>query len=169
MKRIYLIGFMASGKTTVGKLLAKKLELDFIDLDSFIEKRFFKSVSQIFQDEGEERFREIEQNALREISDFENVIIATGGGTPCFFDNMKLMNQIGTTFYLYFDELSLIKRLELTNKKKRPLIANLSKEQLIQYIQKTLPKREVFYNQSNYIIKGTDEELVEQIVELFKK
>ncbi len=169
MQRIYLIGFMASGKTTIGKLLAEALNLDFIDLDFLIEKRFHKSVSQIFQQEGEKRFREIERNILQEVSEMENVVIATGGGTPCHFDNIKLMNRTGITFYLYFTPLALTQRLELTNKAKRPLIANLSKKQLIEYIEKVLPQRETYYNQADYKVQGTDDELVKQILNIVNK
>lgn len=159
---------MGSGKTTTGKWLAEKLNLHFIDLDLFIEKRFFKSVSQIFQEEGEKKFREIEKKCLLEVSEFENVIIATGGGTPCHFDNMGLMNRTGTTFYLHFSAKELTERLELTNKKTRPLIAKLSKEELLNYIQKTLPEREIFYNQANYTIEGKNENFVEKIIEIVK-
>ncbi len=169
MKRIYLIGFMGSGKTTIGKLLAEKLDLGFIDLDFFIEKRYLKSISDIFKEKGEKTFREIEKKCLEEISAFENVVIATGGGTPCQFNNIKTMNNTGTTFYLYFNEKSLAERLELTNKKTRPLITLFSKEELLEYIKKTLSEREIFYNQANYKVQGTDKELIKQIIELVNK
>ena len=97
MIRILLIGFMAAGKTTLGKALAKELGLQFIDLDHYIECRYHSTVSQLFADRGEEAFRQIERNMLHEVAEFEDVVISTGGGTPCFFDNIEYMNQQGIT------------------------------------------------------------------------
>ena len=90
MTRILLIGFMAAGKTTLGKALARDLGLQFIDLDHYIENRFHCTVAQLFTERGEEGFRQIERTMLHEVAEFEDVIIATGGGTPCFFDNMNI-------------------------------------------------------------------------------
>ena len=92
MKRVFLVGYMGAGKTTVGKELAKLAGLSFIDLDYYIEGRYHKAVSQIFAERGEEAFREIERNMLHEVAEFEDVLISTGGGAPCFFDNMEFMN-----------------------------------------------------------------------------
>ena len=100
MKRIFLIGFMGSGKTTLGKALSRQLGIDFIDLDLYIEARYHKTIREIFAESGEERFRQIEKSLLHEVADFENVIIAAGGGTPCFFDNIDYMNAHGTCIYL---------------------------------------------------------------------
>ena len=100
MKRVFLVGYMGAGKTTVGKELAKLAGLSFIDLDYYIEGRYHKAVSQIFAERGEEAFREIERNMLHEVAEFEDVLISTGGGAPCFFDNMEFMNASGTTVYL---------------------------------------------------------------------
>ena len=99
MKRIFLIGYMGAGKTTVGKVLSRQLGLSFVDLDHYIEGRYHKTVGQLFAEKGEEAFREIERRMLREVAAFENVLISTGGGTPCFFDNMEFMNAYGTTVY----------------------------------------------------------------------
>ena len=93
MKRIFLIGYMGAGKTTVGKVLAGLLNLSFIDLDYYIERRYHKTVSQLFAEKGEEVFRSIERNMLHEVADFENVLVSVGGGTPCFFENMEVMNE----------------------------------------------------------------------------
>ena len=100
MQRIFLIGYMGVGKTTLGKALADRTGLSFIDLDLFIEGRYRKTIRQIFEAEGEEAFREIERKALHEVAEFEDIILSTGGGTPCFFDNMTYMNRVGTTVYL---------------------------------------------------------------------
>ena len=93
MKRIILIGYMGAGKTTIGRVLAKDLGLMFYDLDWYIETRMHRSVAKIFEEEGEEGFREIEHNMLHEVAEFENVVISCGGGTPCFYDNMEYMNR----------------------------------------------------------------------------
>ena len=113
MKRVFLVGYMGAGKTTVGKELAKLAGLSFIDLDYYIEGRYHKAVSQIFAERGEEAFREIERNMLHEVAEFEDVLISTGGGAPCFFDNMEFMNASGTTVYLKVSVEELAKRLEL--------------------------------------------------------
>ena len=92
MVRIILIGYMGAGKTTIGKALAKELNVQFYDLDWYITSRMRKTVAQIFDERGEEGFREIEKNMLHEVAEFEDVIISCGGGTPCFFDNIDYMN-----------------------------------------------------------------------------
>jgi len=99
MQRIFLVGFMGSGKTAMGKLLARRHGLSFIDLDSYIESKFRKTIAQIFTEAGETGFRKIEKNCLHEVAEFEDVVIATGGGAPCFYDNMDFMNQCGETIY----------------------------------------------------------------------
>ena len=100
MTRIILLGYMGAGKTTIGKALAKELGIMFYDLDWYIESRMRRTVAQIFSDEGEEGFREIERNMLHEVAEFEDVVISRGGGTPCFYDNMDYMNAQGDTIYL---------------------------------------------------------------------
>ncbi len=124
MNRIFLIGYMGSGKTTVGQLLAEKLGYTFLDMDTYIEGKMFKSVSQIFAELGEEQFRLLEQRSLHEIGEIENVVIATGGGAPCFYDNMEYMNRMGTTIYLKLSPVELSERLETFRTNKRPLLAN---------------------------------------------
>ena len=99
-KCIILIGYMCAGKTTVGKALAKRLGCVFYDLDWYIEERFHKRVPQIFAEEGEERFRNLERRMLHEVAEFQGIVMSCGGGTPCFFDNMQYMNEVGRTFYL---------------------------------------------------------------------
>lgn len=99
MTRIIFIGYMGSGKTTVGKALSKELGLPFYDLDWYIESRMHKTVKELFDSVGEEGFREIERNMLHEVAEFEDVIISCGGGTPCFFDNIDYINQQGDTIY----------------------------------------------------------------------
>jgi shikimate kinase len=150
MQKIFLIGYMGSGKTTIGKRLAKDLGLQFIDLDAFIENRYRKSILEIFTEKGEINFREIEKKALLEVVQFENTVVSTGGGAPCFFDNMSVMNEVGTTIYLEasIDELS--ERLSVS-KEKRPLLQDKNPEELKAFIGNTLEKRKPFYNQATYI------------------
>lgn len=151
-QKFFLIGYMGSGKTTVGKRLAKKLNLQFIDMDLFIENHYRKSISAIFEEKGEAKFREIERKALHEIIDFENVVISTGGGLPCFFDNMAVMNQAGTTIYLKVSVEELAKRLK-TGKQQRPLIKDKNPEEMKDFIAVNLEKREKFYNKANFIFE----------------
>lgn len=100
MQRIILIGYMGSGKTTVGRALAKELGLQFYDLDWYIESRRRKTVAQLFAEVGEDGFRQIERNMLHEVAEFENVVVSCGGGTPCFFDNMDYMTQQADVVWL---------------------------------------------------------------------
>ena len=91
---------MGAGKTTLGKAFAREMSLNFIDLDWFIEERFHKTVQQLFLERGEDGFRELERKMLHEVAEFEDVVVSTGGGTPCFFDNMEYMNDCGDTVFL---------------------------------------------------------------------
>ena len=147
MIRIFLVGYMGAGKTTLGRALAKELGIQFVDLDSYIEGRLCKSISQIFSEKGEEEFREIERRMLHEAGEFEDVIISTGGGTPCFFDNIDYMNNQGTTVFLDVPVERLFIRLSIA-RKKRPLIMNKSDEELRSFIIEQLAKREPHYSKA---------------------
>lgn len=138
---------MGAGKTTVGRRLAEELNMDFVDLDLFIENRYRKKVGDIFAEKGEAGFREIEMKTLQEVAHFENVLISTGGGTPCFFENMSFMNESGITVYIKVTKEELANRLDLC-KHNRPLIKDKSKEELLNYIHENLIIREPFYNQA---------------------
>jgi shikimate kinase len=165
MNRIFLIGYMGSGKTTVAKQLATKLGYSFVDMDAHIEEQQFKSVGQIFAERGEDEFRILEQKCLREVAQFDDVIISTGGGAPCFFDNMEYMNTYGTTIYLRFTADELADRLA-TQAAKRPLIATKTGNELRQFIADGLEKRESFYTQANYSVEGDVNSVVAKIVEI---
>lgn len=151
MRRIILIGYMGSGKTTVGKALSKETGMMFYDLDWYIESRMRKTVAQIFAEKGEEGFRKIEHNMLHEVAEFENVIISCGGGTPCFFDNIDYINQQGEVVYLKATPEVLYRHL-LMGKVERPLIKNKTPEELITYITEQVAKREEFYNKARYTL-----------------
>lgn len=171
MTRILLVGFMAAGKTTLGKALAKDLGLQFVDLDLYIESRYHATVSQIFAERGEEGFRQIERNMLHEVAEFEDVIIATGGGTPCFFDNMEYMNAQGTTVFLDVSVDVIFTRLTIA-RTQRPLVAGKTDEELRSYITETLNRRLPYYSRATHSFCANQLENVKQIsesVERFKE
>ena len=151
--RIYLVGYMGCGKSTIGRKVADLLGICFIDLDKYIEERYFKTVPVIFAEEGESAFREKERTSLLEVSQFEDVVIGTGGGAPCFFDNMEIMNNNGVTVYISPDTEVLANRL-IKSKTERPLIAGKSREELVLFIEEALKKRSPFYEKSKIIIRG---------------
>jgi shikimate kinase len=155
MERIYLIGFMGSGKTTYGKLMSQKLKMDFFDLDEYIEKQYNRNISQLFEEWGEDKFRTVEKVCLHEMPVSENCVIATGGGTPCFYDNIEYMNKNGDTIYLRTSVRELRDRLKLSVIK-RPLIIGKSQDELEAYISEMLEKREKFYLKSRYILDTDD-------------
>ncbi|WP_027454771.1 shikimate kinase [Xylanibacter brevis] len=151
MRRIILIGYMGAGKTTIGKALSKELDMPFYDLDWYIESRHRKTVSQLFQEVGEEGFRKIEHCLLHEVAEFENVIISCGGGTPCFYDNIDYMNQQGEVIYLKTSPEVLYKHL-LMAKVERPLLKDKTPEELITFIREQLEKREPFYTKAKHTL-----------------
>lgn len=151
MQRIILIGYMGAGKTTVGKALAHDLGLEFFDLDWYIENRFRKKIPQIFAERGENGFREIERNMLYEVGEFENVVISSGGGTPCFFDNIDYMSRQADTVYLNAPVDVLYAHL-MMGKSQRPLIEGKTPEELKAYIKDSLAGREQFYRKARYMV-----------------
>ena len=138
---------MGCGKSTLGRKLSQHIGMQFVDMDRYIEKRNCKTIKQIFAEEGEAEFRKKEQKALLELSEFTNVVIATGGGAPCFFNNMELMNRTGKTIYLNIKPEILANRL-LKSKTERPLIKGKQREELVAFIDETLKKRNEFYSQA---------------------
>lgn len=162
MIRIILIGYMGAGKTTVGKALAQELNLTFYDLDWYIEERYRRTVPQLFAERGEAGFREIEKRVLHEVAEFEDVVISSGGGTPCFFDNMDYMNGQARTVYLKASSDVLFQHLKM-GKTERPLLKNKTDEELKQYIQDSLAAREPFYSKAQYMLDVTLLENYEKI------
>lgn len=172
MTRIILIGYMGAGKTTIGKVLAREMGLDFYDLDWYIEDRFHKKIPDIFAEHGEEGFREIERKMLHEVAEFENVVISCGGGTPCFFDNIDYMNAQGETVYLDAKPAVLKEHL-LMGKSQRPLIQGKTPDELEAYIETSLQTRLPFYQKAKHTVPiaviHTKEEIknyVNQIIHL---
>lgn len=162
MKPIFLIGYMGCGKSTLGRNLARLTTLEFIDLDSYIETRFHANVRDIFATRGEEGFRIIERNILHEVGEFEDVIVACGGGTPCHFDNIDYMNSRGTTVFLNTSIPKLHTRL-MRGRHKRPLIASLSDEALLDFIKEKLAERMKYYTKASASFAG---DLLENEVEV---
>jgi shikimate kinase len=152
--RIFLIGFMASGKSTAGNKLAKKLDLPFVDLDDYIEEKYNTTLRLLIYDKGMDRFREIEKESLEAlIEKYENIVISTGGGTSCYFENMKLMNSSGTTIYLEVDLNTLVDRL-MYAKQDRPLIWGKSREDITVYAKDLLSKRQIDYKKAEHTVNG---------------
>lgn len=149
MKNIYLLGFMGSGKSFFGKYLSQKFNLNYLDLDEFIETSMKLSIPQIFHSSGEKGFREYEANLLRKTIDFNKNIISCGGGTPCFHDNMKWIKDHGISIYLKTSEELLFKRL-YNQKEGRPLISSMLDDDLKHFISIKIKEREKFYEQADY-------------------
>jgi shikimate kinase len=151
---IFLIGFMASGKTTVGKKLANKLDMPFIDLDSYIEEEYNTTIRSIMYNQGQDAFREKERDALDQIiSQKKSAVISTGGGTPYYFNNMEKMNKAGETVYIEVDLPTLVGRL-IKSKKDRPLIWGKSEKDLTTYAKELLSRRQELYNKAKYKVNG---------------
>lgn len=144
---LFLIGFMGSGKTHWGKLWAAKANYHFIDLDEQIEAHVGKTVAKIFEEDGEDFFRQKETEILQSLNLSSSTIIACGGGTPCFNNNLDWMNKNGTTIYLKTTVPQIIERV-LQEKEKRPLLKNLNTAEVQFFIEKKLKEREPFYHQA---------------------
>lgn len=155
---------MGSGKTTIGKKLATRLGFLFIDLDGFIENKYRITIPELFNKYDEDAFRLVEHQSLQETFSFSNAVISTGGGTPCFYNNMELINQYGISVYIEMHKKSLYDRL-INSKKKRPLLTDKSPEQIMNFIHNQLAERESFYKQSKLIIKGESID-IDKLVEL---
>lgn len=149
--RIFLVGFMGSGKTTAGRKLASRLSWSFIDLDEIIERDNGMSVAGMFAERGEEWFRTAESKALRELGNSRNTVISTGGGTPCFFGNMEFMLKNGLTVYLKMTPEKLSRRLSGSTTG-RPLLKNIGKKELPVYISALLAERELWYSKAEIIL-----------------
>ena len=144
MRRVILVGFMGSGKTTLGKKVANRLNVPFIDSDQEIEKNYQMSIGDIFGSFGESRFREIETDFIRSYDDEGEFVMAVGGGTPCFNKNMEHLNKLGVTFYLERSAKELSYRLE-NAKTRRPMLSGLSEGELLLFIEDKLAVRDDFY------------------------
>lgn len=149
--KIFLLGFMGTGKTYWGAKWAAQNNMDFFDLDAEIEKSADLTIPQIFEQKGEAFFREKEQEVLKQFGNRQNFILSTGGGTPCFFDNIEWMNANGITIYLDTPVSILRERLVL-EKAHRPLIKSLNDSELEDFIKQRLLQRSPFYSQARVTV-----------------
>ena len=150
MNNIVLVGFSGAGKSTIGKRLAKKLDMSFVDLDLYIEEKYHTAIPLLFQKYGESVFRTLEFAALKEVLNENNAVIAVGGGTPCHEKAMDLINAHARSIYLKLNENEIVDHL-LHSKKKRPLTNHLDETELREYVRKTLAVREPYYLQAQEI------------------
>ena len=164
MSRVYLIGFMGCGKTSWGKKLAAGLGYNFIDLDHTLEAQVGCTIAEYFASHGEEAFRKLESEVLKQTEYPENVIVSTGGGLPCFFDNMDWMNNHGQTLYIQLSPKGLASRLE-NAKTPRPVLQGKKGEELVEFIEHKLAERESFYLQATHYVDGIDMS-VEKLAEI---
>ncbi len=158
--KIVLLGYMASGKSLIGKKLSTILDYKFIDLDNYIEDKEGKSISKIFLEEGEIYFRRVEHSCLKEIlKTKENIVLSLGGGTPCYFDNMKIISEANSVNSIFLNVTipEIASRLQ-SETSTRPIVSHIkNKEDLLEFIGKHLFERSKFYRQADLIIDGNQE------------
>ncbi|WP_187264028.1 shikimate kinase [Pontibacter beigongshangensis] len=152
---LFLVGMMGSGKSTLGKQLAQHLQVPFVDLDEYLEKRENSTIAQLFEQGGAARFRELERKALEAVvQEFRQAVVATGGGAPCFHDNMTLINRAGDSVFLDVPVEEILQRLQATDLRTRPLLANKTEAELNAFLTNTLAQRRPFYEQATYTLGG---------------
>ncbi|MDB5258498.1 MAG: aroK [Chitinophagaceae bacterium] len=149
---IFLIGLPGSGKTTLGKQLAKQIHYVFSDLDEAIVKAHHSTIEEIFLNEGEATFRTYESQCLQAYSKHENIIVSTGGGAPCFHNNMKWMNETGVSIFLNPPLTELAKRLSVSDNSHRPMLKGKDENDLLSFLEAKFKERSLFYGQSKIII-----------------
>ena len=162
---IFLIGYMGSGKSKIGNDLSQIMNVPFVDLDNLIEQELGLDICDIFNQKGESFFRKQEQYYLTSLNYTKYMIVAVGGGTPCFFDNMHFMNSVGLTIYLKVSCEELVNRLQFNNS--RPLLLN-KKVNLQDLVKEQLIEREKYYQNSQYVIES-DAISIDQVSQLLKQ
>lgn len=150
--KYYIVGYMCAGKSTYARRLANELHLRFIDLDIEIERRTGCEIRDLFNNLGEDAFRQFEREALLETLSVDDAVVSCGGGTPCFFDNMELMNRNGITRYLKTPLDTLIHRLNI-ERQGRPVLANVSSDDLPKIVEQQLSEREKFYSMAKEVVE----------------
>lgn len=163
--KVVLVGYMGSGKSSVGKLLGLQLGIPFYDLDAVIEDIEQLSISDLFDKKGELYFRKSENKILQQIlHKDESFVLSLGGGTPCYYNNHELLLQDGVvSFYLKATSAKLVERLQV-EKESRPLVASLNKDELLDFVNKHLFDRSYYYHQVNHVV-AIDEKSVDQLVD----
>jgi shikimate kinase len=168
MKNIFLIGMPSSGKSTLGRQLAKQLNFQFVDMDDLIVNQELSSVFEIFKYKGEDYFRQVESKILKSVKPNQNLIIATGGGVPCFFDNMDFIKANGISIFLNVPPEDLLKRIQKSEGNNRPLIDKRKTDEiLLDELKKRYESRLQFYQQADIQIDGSID--VEQILWLLEE
>ena len=174
---IYLVGYMGAGKTTVGRLLAEKLGWRFVDLDEAFRQIHGYTTAEYIRQFGIEEFRYKEKYVLEDLADqvpYEKVIYATGGGYPCWEDNMECLRELGTSIYIRWSPEHLAKRLSLTDLSERPVLQGRTEEELLNFIAPQLEAREPFYRKANHILdvdicdEDSDERIAEELYQFIK-
>ena len=164
--RYFLIGYKSSGKSTLGRMLARQMNLRFIDLDELIEEREGKTIPQLYNSLGDEGFRIREWEALKEVIQHDDVVVALGGGAPCHCDNMNLIEEYGESIYIRHDNETLISRLKSATGD-RPIVLNKTDEELRMYVQDIRNQCEHHYLRAKYIVDGKDL-TVAKLIEVLK-
>ena len=161
---IYLIGYMGAGKTTVGRILSERLGWHFVDLDEAFAEIHGKTPAEFIREHGIEEFRRKEKYVVEDLAELpiEKVIYATGGGYPCWEDNMECLAELGTSIYLKWTPEHLAQRLMLTDLSQRPILQGRSEEELLQFIMPQLEAREPFYMKADYIVEAPVKEIAEE-------
>ena len=152
MKKIFLIGYMGCGKSSLGRKLAKVANMEFMDMDSIIEQREGASISDIFYYQGEEYFRAVERAVLEDTAQVESAVISTGGGLPVWGDNMEQMRDLGVTVYLRRSPKNIISRLSPYGRQKRPKFRGLNDEELLAFMTSHMAEREPVYSKADIVI-----------------
>lgn len=163
---IFLLGLTGAGKSTVGKLLANKLSYTFLDLDEVIQFETKRSISNIFEKEGEEHFRKLENSYLKKITKSDRRVIATGGGTPCYHDSMDFIKNNGLSIFIYTPVELITDRLFDTDSSQRPMLKGKSKEELFQFLTGKMAERLPFYARADFSIDSNIAETPEQIASM---
>lgn len=175
---IYLIGYMGAGKTTAGRMLADKLGWRFVDLDDAFYQIHGYTTADYIRTFGLEEFRKKEKYVVEDLADqipFEKIIYATGGGYPCWEDNMECLNELGTSIYIRWKPEHLAKRLSLTDLSDRPVLQGRTEQELLAFIAPQLEAREPFYSRAHHILdveqcdEQSDERIAEDLFRLIRK
>lgn len=173
MKKIFLIGYMGCGKSSLGRKLAKAGGMEFMDMDSIIEQREGASISDIFHYQGEVYFRDAERALIEELGTAEgDMVISTGGGAPAWQNNMELMNSLGATIYLRRTAQQIASRLSPHGRQKRPKLRGLNDEELVAFMTTNMAEREPFYSKAKYCVdcaERSDAELIDYILQIVKE
>ncbi|MCF8463280.1 MAG: hypothetical protein K9G41_00450 [Flavobacteriales bacterium] len=160
--KVFLVGYMASGKSTAAKKLASKLGLQSVDLDAEIEKTNGLTIPEIFKMKGEKQFRKLEQIELRKWIGLDDFVMACGGGTPCFFESMDEMNAAGVTVYLQMTPKAIVDRVQ-SSKEERPILKGLKADKMLEKVTFQLKKRQPFYSRAQWTVNGINLDIDEVV------